>query len=209
MPDEIKYEVLNVPLRGRNLAASRTPRLQPSVPEEFSDMLSNEVSHGTWTVDPTNGEPLHATGASIEQHLELTLKTRPHWLMPAVLEDEAEACWLSGNLTAQGQRFEQIKKFANGSHAAALVLFEEEAARFNTKPGSTKPGTKPGDDANKSADKKSEGNLTNPWSRDFRGDEATREARIASICKQGTKLAKALAKAAGTTVFKPLRKNDA
>src|ERR1700690_3351370 len=90
MPDEIKYAILNVPLLGRNLAASRTPRLQPSVPEEYGDMLSNEVAMGAWTVDPENGQPLNSKGQTLTDHLEFTLKTRPHWLMPAVLEDEAE-----------------------------------------------------------------------------------------------------------------------
>jgi hypothetical protein len=205
--DEVSYEVLNVPLLGRNLAASRSPRLQPTVPEEYGDMLSNEVERGMWTTDPTNGEPLSAKGQTLQQHLEFTLSTRPHWLLPQILEDEAEKVWLSGNLTEQGRRFEQIKKFANGSHAAALVLFEEEAERFGTKPGSTKPGVKPGDVGDGATEKKAPANLsTNPWSREFRGDAAAREKQIASIIKTGTRFANALAKAAGTTIGRPLTK---
>ena len=56
MPDEIKYAILNVPMLGQNLAASRTPRLQPSVPVEVNTMFSGEVSRGEWTVDPENGQ---------------------------------------------------------------------------------------------------------------------------------------------------------
>jgi hypothetical protein len=206
----VNYAVLNVPKLGIEMAASRTPRLQPSVPEEYGFMLSSEVTRGAWTVDPDNGQPLNSAGQSLADHLEFTLKTRPHWLMPAALEDEAEMTWLSGNLTLQGQRLEQLKKFC-GSEKAALVLLHEEAERFGTKAFTTVPGVKPGE---KSTDKKSEeaANLsTNPWSASFKGDEAARIARIESILKvkgkkKGTDLANDMAKAAGRTVGKPLRK---
>src|SRR5579863_6888486 len=127
----VEYTILNVPLVGRNLAASRAPRLQPSVPAEYGDMLSREVSAGEWTVDPENGEPLNSKGQNLQEHLEFTLGTRPHWLLPEVLEDEAEAVWLSEtpNLSVRGKRLQALEKFA-GSKAAALVLFKEEAARY-------------------------------------------------------------------------------
>lgn len=199
----VEYAILNVPLVGRNLAASRAPRLHPSVPAEYSDMLSREVQAGEWIVDPENGEPLNAKGQNLQQHLEFTLGTRPHWLVPEVLEDEAEAVWTSGSLTLQGQRLKQLENFA-GSKAAALVLLREEAERYGVKPFTTEKGVRPGEERKGPAD---QANLsTNPWSKDFRGDEAARAAKIASICKQGTKLADALAKAAGTTIGRPLRK---
>ncbi len=191
----VEYAILNVPLLGRNLAASRSPRLQPSVSEEYGDMLSNEVARGDWTVDPENGQPLNSKGQTIADHLEFTLKTRPHWLLPVVLEDEADAVWTSGNLTKQGERLRQLEKFC-GSKAAALVMLNEEAERYGVKPFTTQIGTKPG----ASGEKKSgdEGNATtNPWSKNFRGDEAARAARINSIIKTGTKFADALARAAG------------
>src|SRR5579863_10235884 len=100
----VEYTILNVPLVGRNLAASRSPRLQPSVPAEYGDMLSREVQMGEWTVDPENGEPLNAKGQTIKDHLEFCISTRPHWLLPAILEDEADEVWTSGNLTLQGKR---------------------------------------------------------------------------------------------------------
>jgi hypothetical protein len=198
-----EYSILNVPLVGRNLAASRAPRLHPSVPAEYGDMLSREVAAGEWTVDQENGEPLNAKGQTLPEHLEFTLGTRPHWLVPEVVEDEAEAVWTSGSLTLQGQHLNQLEKFA-GSKAAALVLFKEEAERYGVKPFTTEKGVKPSEQRKGPAD---ESNLsTNPWSKTFRGDDAARAARIASICKQGTKLANALAKAAGTTIGRPLRK---
>src|ERR1700688_3395314 len=110
MPDNVEYNIYEVPLLGRNLAASRIPRLQPTVPEEYGGMLSDEVSRGAWTVDPQNGEPLSAKGMTIAQHLEFMLNTRAHWLMPTVLQDEADGAWVGpGNITARGKRFEQIK----------------------------------------------------------------------------------------------------
>jgi hypothetical protein len=203
----VEYTILNVPLLGRNLAASRSPRLQPGVPAEYGEMLSREVAMGEWTVDPENGDPLNSKGQTIKDHLEFCISTRPHWLLPALLEDEADEVWTSGNLTLQGKRLKQLEEFS-GSKAAALVLLTEEAARYRVRPFTTEIGVKPGDNANKSSDKKPDANLsTNPWSQKFRGDEETREARIASIIKQGTKLADALAKAAGTTIGKPLRKS--
>jgi hypothetical protein len=200
---EVTYRVLEVPMLGRNVAASRNPRLQSSVPAEYGEMLSREVAAGEWSVNPEDGEALSATGQSLQEHLEFTISTRPHWLVPEVLADEADEVWTSGNLTLQGKRLQQLEKFA-GSRAAALVLLNEEAARYGVKPFTTQVGTKPGEERKGHAD---QGNLTsNPWSKDFRGDEASREARIASIFKQGTKLAAALARAAGTSIGRPLRK---
>jgi hypothetical protein len=204
MPDTVEYKIFEVPLLGRNIAASRTPRLQASVAEEYGDMLSREVARGDWTVDPENGQPLNSKGQTIADHLEFTLSTRPHWLMPEVLADEAEDVWTSGNLTKQGERLKQLEHFC-GSKVAALVMLTEEAERYGVKPFTTQIGVKSGDDKDKKPG--DEGNLTtNPWSKNFRGDETARAARIASIMKQGTKLAHALAKSAGTTIGTPLRK---
>jgi hypothetical protein len=206
MPDEIKYKILEVPLLGRNLAASRTPRLQPSVPEEYGDMLSSEVTRGDWSVDPENGQPLNSKGQPLQDHLEMTLKTRPHWLMPVDKgsEDEAEKVWLSGNITLQGQRLVQLENFC-GSKAAALVMWKEEATRFGATAGSPVPGIKPGEDGDKKKAAEREAK-NNPWSADFRGDDDARAERIASIIKTGTRFADQLAKAAGTVVSKPLRR---
>jgi hypothetical protein len=67
------------------------------------------------------------------------------------------------------------------------------------------PGQRPGsvDEVKKPA---AEGLSNNPWSASFHGDEDARNERIDAVCKTGTKLADALAKAAGTTLGRPLRK---
>jgi hypothetical protein len=128
-----------------------------------------------------------------------------------VLEDEADDTWTSGNITKQGARLKQLQKFT-GSEKAALVLLTEEAERYGVKPFTQQIGVKPGSVGDKTTEKKAQEkpaeNLSlNPWSKHFRGDEQTREARIASILKvSGTKLAENLARAAGTSVLRPLRK---
>lgn len=207
MPDTINYKLHEIPLLARNLASSRTPRLQPSVPEEYGSFLSNEISRGEWTYDPENGEPLSAKGQTLSEHLEFTLKTRPHWLMPVEKggDDEADAAWLEGNMTRRSARLTQLEKFC-GSKAAALVMLHEEAARYGvTKPFTQQIGVKPG---TKSAEEKKPGeNLsTNPWSASWRGDEEQRMEKITSIIKTGSAMAIALSKAAGTVVSRPLRK---
>ncbi len=205
MPDEIRYAILKAPMLAQNLAASRTPRLQPSVAAEVNQMVSAEVARGEWTVDAANGEPLHTTGQTVAERLEFMLSTRPHWLMPKAITEPADDVWTSGNLTKQGERYKHFLDYCNGSKAAADVMWREEAARYSTVPGSTTPGIKPGE--KRDSKKTDEANASsNPWSAKFRGDETARAAKIASIIKQGTKLADALAKAAGTTVSKPLYK---
>jgi hypothetical protein len=206
---DINYEVLNVPRIGREIAASRSERLQPSAVVEYADMLSREVARGDWSTNPEDGQPINSAGQTLPEHLEHTLKTRPHWLMPIDKgsEDEADACWLSSNMTLRSRRFDQITKFC-GSDAAARVLYAEEAFRYGIdKPFSNQAGVKPGEVGDKGKAKAAERNLTtNPWSKNFRGDLAARNAQIASIMKQGTPFANALAKAAGTTVGRPLYK---
>src|SRR4029078_12409023 len=101
-----------------------------------------------------------------------------------------------------GKRLKQIE-VSCGSKASAAVMWREEAERYGATPGSPVPGTKPGEAGDKK--KTADGNLTtNPWSKNFRGDEAARAAKIASIIKTGSKLAENLAKAAGTTTGRPL-----
>jgi hypothetical protein len=203
---EIEYRVFNVPTTGRNVAASRIPRLQPSVPDEFADMLSRDVQAGQWTVDVENGEPLRADGKSIIEYLEFMLATRPHWLMPEALADPADDTWTSGNLTLQGARLTHLEKYC-GSKAAALVMLTEEAAQYGVRPFTTEKGVKKGDGDGKKPDAASAKDLsTNPWSANFKGDAAAREAKIKSILKQGTCFAEGLARSAGTTVLRPLSK---
>jgi hypothetical protein len=131
--------------------------------------------------------------------------------MPTVLQDAAEAVWLSEtpNLSVRGKRLEAIETFC-GSKAAALVMFKEEAERYGvTNPMSLQRGSKPGE---KSAEKKASGKpgdiagANNPWSSEWRNGEEARMAKITSIIKTSTKLADNLSRAAGTVVSKPLRR---
>jgi hypothetical protein len=103
----VEYAILNVPLVGRNLAASRAPRLHPSVPAEYSDMLSREVAAGEWIVDPQDGSPLNAKGQTLAEHLEFTLGTRPHWLVPAAASNRRRAKVVSSERSAASQRAER------------------------------------------------------------------------------------------------------
>src|ERR1700676_5263598 len=143
MPDKVEYRILNVPLIGTNVAASRVPRLQVKVPAEFGEMLSAEVARGEWTI-AENGEPLHVSGATIPERLEFKISTRDFWLMPVAVADAADETWTSGSLTKQGVRLKELEKSC-GSKAAALVLLTEEAALYGVKPFTTEIGVKRGD----------------------------------------------------------------
>ena len=208
MPDKIEYRIFNIPLLGQNIAASRVPRLQPSVPAEFAQMLSAELAD--WGIDE-NGEPLHKLGQTITDRLEFRISKdvtgpRTHWPMPTAAADAAESLWLSDkpSITERGKRLQELEKGC-GSKAAALILFKEEAQRFGiTNAMSLQQGTKPGEKSNKKADDGNKRN--NPWAIEFAGDEAARLSRITSIIKTSTKLADSMARSAGTTVGKPLRK---
>src|SRR5437660_437243 len=68
MPDKVEYEILKIPLMGRNLAASRVPALQAAVPQEWADILSGEVAAGDWSM--FDGAPIHSSGQNIQQRLE-------------------------------------------------------------------------------------------------------------------------------------------
>jgi hypothetical protein len=213
MPDEIRYEIFNLPMKARTLASTRIPPLALGVPEEFSELISHEIALGEWGgIDEATGEPINSKGQDLKQKLEFCITgtpPRPHWLRQVIKgeDEEIEKVWLSGNITLQGQRLVQLEKFC-GSKAAALVMWKEEAERYNAKAGIPVAGTKPDDDKSTGKERGDEGNLTtNPWSKNYRGDDQAREKQIASILKMnGTKLAEKLAKAAGTGVLRPQRK---
>jgi hypothetical protein len=195
-----EYQILNAPLLARNFAASRLPRLQPSVPAEYGDMVSREVAMGDWSVDPSSGEPINSKGQSVTDHLETTLQTRPHWLLPVEKEDPASDTWTSGSLTKIGARLKQLRAFT-GSDAAAQVLLAEEAAHYvdpatgqPLKPFSTVQGVKPEDRA------ANEKGTRNPYSPASRGNEERRMEKILALIKSNAKLAASLAKSAGMRI---------
>jgi hypothetical protein len=204
----VDYEILRLPTLAQNLAASATKRVQAKVPEDFALMVSDAIADGDWGhIDPESGERVNAKGQTLVEFFEAERAKRPFWDMPAVLEDEAEAAWTSGNMTKHGERWKQLRKF-HGSDKLADVAFAEEAKDWSVKPYTTQIGTKPGEKSKAPTD---QANLSsNPWSDRWRGDETARAARIASVLKAGIgkkpedSLAGKLAKAAGTTIGKPL-----
>ena len=201
MADKVEYEIFNVPLKGRNLIASRMPRVQPSVPEEYADFLSREVAMGDWSVDE-KGEAINSKGQNLQQHCEFTISTRAHWLAPVILEDPSSDCWLEGNITKQGERLKHLRKYT-GSDAAALVLLREEAAAHGVKVFTTEKGTKPGSEKVPEG-KKSAGPLSqNPWAPEYlkRHSPAEALAEQTRLIRLGSALARNTAKAAGVSVF--------
>jgi hypothetical protein len=205
---EPTFGILNVVPKGRNMIASRTPRVQPSVPEEYAEFLSNEVEHGNWSVDPQNGEPLDSKGRTLQDHIEDTLRTRPHWLMPQVLEDAAETVWLGEpTLSARGERYRQLVKY-HGNEKLADIAFREEAERYGvSNPFSLQPGSKPGNISRTTDPAKSAAPLSgNPWHPSYRGTPEEAEAEQVRLIGTGISRATSIAKAAGKTVFgKPLK----
>jgi hypothetical protein len=194
-----EYEILKIPMVARNLAASRTPRLQPSVAAEYGDMVSGEVARGDWSIDPQDGEAINSKGQKIADHLEFCLSTRPHWLVPATLADPADDTWTSGSLTKQGARLKQLRAFC-GSDQAALVLLTEEAARFGVKPFTTEKGEKLSEKAPQGAKRVSG---SNPWGDAYvkaNGQEAAYAERARLMRTLNLKACTALAAAAGYTV---------
>jgi hypothetical protein len=187
-------------------ARARRPRMYPSAIEEAGGMTSTGVANGDWTQGPDG--PLDSFGDDPVQHLERLIvgpPARPHWLIPAEVEDVLDEVWTSGNLTLQGNRHRTLA--ASLGDAKATAIMKEEATLYRTKFGSKTPGVAPNSkEAKEAVSKKPEGLSNNPWSKDFRGDDAERNTRIASIIKTGTKFADAMAKAAGTTTGRPLRK---
>lgn len=205
------YPLLRLPIVAGNFAAGRKKRLYASAVSEYVDMKSEELQRGEWIIDPSTGEFLNGKGQSIPEDLEFTINNpdqpRGHWEIPEAPVEEAEAIakiWTEPNMTARSARFTQLREY-HKSDKLATVAFTEEAAEYGvTKPFSDQVGTKPGEKSDKGP--AGQPMSTNPWSKDWRGDEAARAARIASVIKSGTRLADALAKAACTTVGKPLRR---
>ena len=193
----VEYRIFNIVKTGTDLMSARVPRVQPSATAHFGDHLSWMVGADMWCIDPVSGNPLSYEGKTIEQVLEEWLSTRPHALMPVALEDTSGECWREGNLTKQAQRFKELRAFT-GSDAAAMILFTEEAAAYGVKPGSTEKGEK----IVKGADKKSAGSSSNPWDQEHwrGGDETARQAKMQSIIRNSTAMARTMAKSAGRKI---------
>jgi hypothetical protein len=174
--------------------------VRPSARREACDRVIVQKAEGLWI--QVNGEAINENNQNVEEYCEALLKDRPHYLYMGEELDRADAAWvgLDGKpptLKAQAERVKEI-----GERAAHV-----EAANYGTKLGSLKIGTKPGTAPKGGAEKgRPTGGPNNPWAIEFSGSEELRAEKIASIMKQGTKFAAELAKAAGTTIGKPLRR---
>jgi hypothetical protein len=207
MADAPTYAILNIPLLARNLASSRTPRLFPSVPEEYAEYVSDAVARGDWSIDPRDGSPLKTGGLHLEDDLEGWVAPRPHAIMPAELEDAAEAVWLGEpTLTARGERYRQLVKY-HGNERLADIAFREEAERFGvSNPFSLQPGHKPGEPppaAGEGPKSATPPLSTNPWHPDFLKRHSPEEAiaEQTRLIGTGIKRATSIARAAGVSVF--------
>jgi hypothetical protein len=204
-----EYKYFDVVKHGVNAARVRDPRLQDGVANEFAGMLSAEVARDEWT--QIDGTAVNVKGMSVEQYLDHLVSTRPFWLVPATVVDAADTTWTSGSLAEQGKRWRELRDYL-GSDKAADKALREEAAIYNTVPGSTKPGIRPG-----YAEKKKAGQAfgredgpplsSNPWSDTYRGTPQEALAEQTRIIKTGSERARTMAKACGVSVFNvPLRK---
>jgi len=189
----------------REFGNARTPRLYKEFVDEFCNHVSDQVSRGEWFQHPDAGA-INATGQNVAEYFEQTFfPTRGHGQMPTPIADGAKETWLSENgaplnITRQGQRLVEL----GGDRDA----FAREAAFYGATVGSTKPGIDPDDPEAKRA-AKSEGQsqtsgARNPWSASFIGSDADRITKLTQIMKQGGSFARDLAKAAGTSITKPL-----
>jgi hypothetical protein len=202
--DQIDYAIFNVVHAAFELAASASKggrRLQPTAVEEYRDYVSNMVSRGMWSTDPVSGLPLSANGENISENFESWIAIRDGYWQPEAVsssEEEVAAIWASGNRTLEAQRYKAIAAIPGVSAAGAMTMWNEEKAKYQSAGNDGKRTDKAGDAA---------ALTTNPWSIRFNGDVAARDAKIAALLKMpsgGTRFCNDLAKAAGTTVGKPL-----
>jgi hypothetical protein len=202
------YQTVDPVKKASELFRTRSPRLKREAEQEWLDFVSDMLSNNHFVTDPDEGV-VTDVGHTLKEVFELWLSTRPHVAVPVAIVDNANETWLSEdgaplNLTKQVQRFHELKEQFGGSEKAANVALAEEAALYGATVGSRKPGVAPVG-ADKKAAAPAAGLSTNPYSASFHGTEETRNARIADILRtRGTAFASALAKAAGTTVMRPL-----
>ena len=208
MPD-FNYMILEIPRHARNVAASRMPRLQSSVPAEFADnWISPQVASGVWNIDPSDGQPINDKGQTLEVYLEAMIKSRPHWLLPETPVDPNETTWSSGNITLQAARLKQIRATTN-TDAEALAQLTEEAAEWGVKPFSTVKGEKLDPKAPRANDRKPV-SASNPWGAIFvkaNGIDAAYLERERLMKTLGLTKCAGFAAAAGLTITgAPLKK---
>jgi hypothetical protein len=168
------------------------------------DTMSHETMAGHWKHDDS-GEPFYLDGGktlSVEEYVGLVESKSPHVVL--------------GYGSAPGEK--SVDSLTEAAFGAAPTLkakaellaaigeraYEELRRAWGADHG-LKPGAKPG--TGPQAKASGEGSTNNPWSAKFGGTIAQRDSRIAEILRSkggGTRIAAELAKAAGTTIGRPL-----
>jgi hypothetical protein len=182
----------------------RDYQLRRGVVPEVCATLAAQKALGEW--QQTEDGPINKKGQSLEEYLAVEVKNPDHihWQVQGEEVDRADAAWIGVDgkpptLVAQGERVKEI-----GEKAA-----QAEAASYGTRLGNLKPGNRPGAPPKDGDDKSSAGGgaTSNPWSKNFTGDQEQRTAKMQSIIKTSTRLAVDLARAAGVTLGGvPIRK---
>lgn len=144
------------------------------------------------------GELIRAGGETIEEYVASLRKKRPHFFQPDEVVDEAEKAF--GSHPTLAARGEFMKNYGP-------VVYGMTRDQWLASDGNLKPGVRPGPPDAKTGKAPDTSSPSNPWSKNFAGDDTERAARIASIIKaMGSGGAAGMAKAAGTTVGRPLYK---
>jgi hypothetical protein len=170
----------------------------PSAVEELCARVSQEVRDGKWR--QVNGEPMF-TGSKIPQdpleYVGAVLITRPHYLLSQDATDHAELAF--GERPTLEARGNFVKLYGQEVYRRTMQQWGCN--------DTLKPGTRPGPNVDAAGkEKPATGSSTNPWAKNFNGDNAARDAKIAGIIRgMGTKKAAEFARAAGTTIGQPLR----
>lgn len=198
MPQTV-YRYVDVVRLAHDACQARIPQMQKSAIDEFCENISHEVTAGKWTANGSDNA-LNAEGQDVERYLDICISTRPHWLIPEVVTVASDDTWTSGNLTKQAARWKELFAVL-GDKGATDRAMAEEAARYGTAVGLTKPGVVPGAAAPQS--EKSD-NRQNPYTLPL--NDPRRQERIIALMRNPT-LAANLAKSAGFTIDgRPLKR---
>lgn len=149
-----------------------------------------------------------AFDAAMKDELDSRTSTDPNsnlWGVVVLTDTMAEAWGEGCTMAARAKRLRELQ--LTHPEKDAQALFEAEAAAWGCSLTNLKPGTKPTENARDETNKKStykDDKRLNPWLVDSPGNL---EERIRIVQRMGTKVAAALAKAAGKSIMgAPLRK---
>jgi hypothetical protein len=129
------------------------------------------------------------TGLPLIAWLESQKTIKLHWWPQIDIASElAEKAFGQGNLTAQGQLIAEL-----GGGKLGIAAARDIAHKWQSELGSTKPGKRPGNADDKSADAKPKLSSTNPWLK--ANWNITKQAGV--VRSLGAEKAAGIAKAAG------------